>query len=395
MLIKIQLVKIVLVFSVFIFGIISCVDPFEIDYDLNSRIIIVDGVLSDEQSDQYIRLKESKIISTNKISAILPLQNCIIEILVNGVEKVGFTENPNDPGSYIGPKGFVAEPNKTYQLIFKTNNGVTYTSKTEKLEKGAEISKVYQQLKIIGKSGDKNYRGYHEIFLDLKDLSGIKNYYLWDFNLYEAQEVCRTCEAGERYYTRPLPGVCIKDLPPAFRNVVYDYECYGSCWEILHSTKINIMTDEFSDGKTITARSITEVPIYHLNSGALIEIKQQSINASIYRYYKILSDQNQNSGGLADTPPVSLIGNIESSDKSTVAGYFRVTDETKYYHWVDRSDVLKTDIKPVFLIGRPTNFEPSAEDITRPPLVTCVNSYSRTNIRPKGWLINNRTQLDK
>lgn len=382
---KNRITKVALFWFGFIITLASCVDPFGIDYNLNKGIIIVEGVLTDEFSDQYIQLKESKIISTNKVSSIIPLKNCIVEIIIDGIEKVSFAENPDDPGNYLGPKGFKAEPNKSYQLIFKTSNGTTYKSKLERLVKGAEIKNVYQQLKVTGKTGDKIYNGVHEIYLDTDDPAGIKNYYLWDYNLYEAQEVCLTCDAGERYYSRPLPGVCIKDLPPALRYIVYDYECYGGCWEIIHPNKINIMSDEFSEGKTIKARKVAEVPIYHLNSGSLIEVKQQSINANIYKYYQILMEQSQKSGGLADTPPVSLIGNIESSDNSTVAGYFRVTDETKYYHWVDRSDVLKTDLKPVFILGRPTNFEPSAEDVTRPPLVACVNSYTRTNIRPKGW----------
>ena len=382
---KNRIKRVGLLLLAFVISITSCVDPFSITYNLDKGIIIVEGVLTDELSDQYIQLKESKIISTNKVSAIFPLKNCVVEIIVDGAEKISFIENPKDSGNYLGPKGFKAEPNKTYQLVFKTNNGTVYQSKTEKLIKGAEIKNVYQQLKVTGKTGDKIYKGVHEIYLDTPDPAGIKNYYLWDYNLYEAQEVCLTCEPGERYYSRPLPGVCIKDLPPVLRNVVYDYECFGGCWEIIHPTKINIMSDEFSDGKTIAARKIADVPIYHLNSGSLIEVKQQSINASAYKYYKILIEQSQNSGGLADTPPVSLIGNIESSDKSPVAGYFRVTDETKYYHWIDRSDVLKTDLKPVFILGRPTNLEPGGEDITRPPLVACINSYTRTNIRPKGW----------
>ncbi len=368
----------------FFTGIVACEEPFEIIYDLNKGVVIIDAVLTDEADQQIIIVKESKILTTNKVSAVVPLQKCTVEILVNGSTKISFTENSNDPGSYLGPFGFKAVLNNTYQLIVKTPFGKTFKSKIEKLEKGVEIKNVYQKLEITGKPIDKNFKAVHKIFLDTTDPANTKNYYLWDWNLYEANEICKTCEPGERFYLKPNP-TCIKDLPPAFRNVIYDYECYGACWEILHSNKINIMDDEFSNGKTITARPIADVPIYHLNYGAIIEVKQQSINAAAYRYYKILTDQLQNSGGLADTPPVSLIGNFESAENETIAGYFRVVDESKYYYWVDRTDVLKTDIKPVYLIGRPTNFEPSTEDITRPPLVPCVKSYTRTNIKPIGW----------
>lgn len=386
------LLKPLLILTLVLFGIMACEEPFEIIYDLNKGVIIIDAVLTDEADQQIILLKESKILTTNKVSTIVPLQKCIVEVLVNNTQAVQFLENENDPGSYLGPEGFKAEANKTYQLIVKTGLGKVFKSTIEKLEKGTEVKNVYQKLAITGKPGDKNYSGVHKIFLDTNDPANAKNYYLWDWNLYEANEICKTCEPGERYYSKPVP-TCIKDLPPAFRNVIYDYECYGACWEILHSNKINIMDDEFSNGKTITARPIADVPIYHLNYGAVLEVKQQAISAATYRYFKILMDQIQNSGGLADTPPVALIGNFESANNETIAGFFRVVDESKYYYWVDRSDVLKTDLKPVYLIGRPTNFEPSTEDITRPPLVPCIKSYTRTNIKPKGWqepMINNK-----
>lgn len=382
---KIKTSKSFVLLGLFLVSVISCVEPFVIDYELDKGIIIVDAVLTDEPDNQYVILRESKILTTNKVSAIVPLKDCKVEIVVNNSERIQFIENSNDPGNYLGPKGFKAEANKTYQLFFTTSTGKNFQSKIEKLEKGVEIKNVYQKLEIIGKPIDKNFKVNHKIYLDTDDPAATKNYYLWDWNLYEQNEICKTCEGGERYYTFPAPGKCVKDLPPAFRNVVYDYECYGNCWEILHSNKINIMDDVFSNGKTITGRFIADVPIYHLNNGAILEVKQQSINLPVYKYYNILMEQIQNSGGLADTPPVSLIGNIESNNNETVAGYFRVTDESKYYYWVDRSDVLKTDIKPVYLIGRPTNFEPGGEDLTRPPLVPCINSYTRTNIKPKGW----------
>ncbi len=368
-----------------LFHINSCVEPFEIIYDLTQKVIIVDGVLSDEIGDQYIILKENKANSNGKAVSIVPLEKAKVEVVVNNSERVLYSENPADPGNYLAPKNFTAKLNNKYKLEFTTANGTKFHSDIETLIKGTEIKNVYQKLEITGKPTDKTYKGVHKIYLDTQDPVNIKNYYLWDWSLYEFQEICKTCEPRERFYNRPLPGVCIKDLPAVYSSIIYDYECYGSCWEIIHSTKINIMSDEFSDGKTITARSITDVPIYHLNRGSVIEVKQQSISAEIYNYYKILLEQTQNSGGLADTPPVALVGNMHGENNEIIAGYFRVTDESKFYHWVDRSDILGTELKPIYIIGRPPNLEPFETDITRPPLAPCINSYKRTNIKPIGW----------
>jgi Domain of unknown function (DUF4249) len=371
-----------------VISIISCVDPFEIKYDLNQTVLIVDAVLTDELGSQNIIIKSSSPNPDGTTSYILPFEKAKVEILVNGSERKTFIESSTDPGNYQGPDGFRAIANNTYQLIITTSKGKIFQSTVEKLIKGSAIKSVYQKLQVNGKPIDKNFSAKHNIYLDTEDPAGKGNNYSWQWRLIEKQEICRTCELQERYYPTPYPGRCVKDLPNFLRNTFYDYQCDGDCYEILHNTKVNIMNDDFSDGKVITARLIAEVPVYQINSGAVIEIKQQSLSLDAYKYLKILIDQNQNSGGLADTPPVSLIGNISSigNDKETVAGFFRVVDESKYIYWIDRSDLAGIDIRPVGLLGgRATSLEPSGSDTTRPPYAPCIEGYNRTKIRPVGW----------
>lgn len=366
----------------------SCVEPFEIKYDLNQKVIIVEGVLSDEIGDQIIIIKQSTPNLTGSSSQIIGLEKANVEILVNNTEKIQFTESTVNLGNYIGPPNFRAVLGNTYQLLITTAQGQKFASKSEKIKKGSEVKKVYQKFEAIGKPLDKNYKVQHSIYLDTEDPATKGDNYLWKWKLFEAQEICRTCEPQERYYPTPYPGRCVKDLPNFLRNTIYDYQCAsGGCWEIIHSLKSNVMTDDFSNGKTITGRLIAEVPLYQLNAGALIQISQQSIDVDAYKYMKILIDQNQNSGGLADTPPVSLVGNITSVDgaRETVAGYFRVTDESVYKYWIDRSDAIGEEIRPVGLLGRAVNLEPTGSDTTRPPFAPCIEGYTRTQKKPIGW----------
>ncbi len=382
-----SLYKIILIF-LFLTSIASCVDPFEIKYDLNATVLVVDAVLTDEPDDQNVIIKQSSPNPDGTSSYILPFEKANVEIVVNGTDRKQFIESKVDPGNYVGPKGFMAEPNKSYQLIITTGTGKKFESTVEKMVKGSPIKKVYQKLLVNGKPIDRDYKVQHNIYLDTEDPAGKGNNYSWQWRLFESQEICRTCDLQERYYPNPYPGRCIKDLPNFLRNTFYDYQCDGNCWEILHSLKSNIMNDDFSDGKVITGRLIAELPIYQLNAGALMEIKQQSVSLDAYKYLKILIDQNQNSGGLADTPPVSLIGNIQSAsnEKETVAGFFRVVDESKYIYWIDRSDLFGLEIRPVGLLGgRRTSLEPSGADTTRPPYAPCIEGYTRTKKRPIGW----------
>jgi Domain of unknown function (DUF4249) len=369
---------------------ISCVEPYNIKYNLNKSILFVDAVLTDEIEDQVVILKLS-IPNKNGISSTnIGVERAKVEVLVNNTERINYTESKINLGYYYAPANFKAEIGKTYQLIIVTADGRKFQSSIEKVNPGTSIKKASQKLEIVGKIGTKEYSVFHKIYVDTDDPAGKKDFYFWKWRLFERQDICKTCNPQERYYDTPFPGVCIKDLPNFARNVVYDYQCKSGCWQIYYSSNLNIYSDEFADGKTITNKFIDDIPVYQLNRGALLEIRQQSISGAAYKYLKIIVDQSQNSGGLADTPPISLIGNIISTDgeAETVAGDFRVVDESIYNYWIDRSDTYEKEIKPRGLLdGRIANLEPTdPANTSRPPFAPCINSYFRTNIKPTGWV---------
>jgi hypothetical protein len=366
----------------------SCIEPYEISYNLTKSVVIVDAVITDETEEQNIVIKEST--PNGSTSSIVPMQKAQVEILVNGKEKILFTERPTDPGTYLAPSGFKAQLGNDYQLVIVSAGGDRFESTIERVVKGGEVKAVRQTFENVINKEKKTSSFQHRIFVDTEDPSTLGNNYSWSYRLFESQPICKTCEPGQRYYLTPAPnGRCVSDLPNFLRNVVYDYQCSSSCWEIVHSLKANIMSDELVNGKIIENRLVAEVPLYSLNAGALIEIKQQSLSPNGYRYLKILIDQNQNSGGLADTPPAALIGNIKGlgTDSRPIAGFFRVTDQSTIRYWIDRTGVVGENAKPVGLLGgRASNYEPQGADTTRPPLAPCQNGYTRTNQRPLGWV---------
>jgi hypothetical protein len=372
-----------------IFFIVSCIEPFEIAYNTTENVLLVEAVVDNLDNREPIIIRSSTP-SSYGTSTIEPVKGLQVTVLVNGGESKQYTESKVDPGNYFAPNGFVAEAGKNYQLVLKMPNGTKYVSTSQKINEGLPIKKLYQKFETTGgKPIDRNFKAFHNIYLDTDDIPGKGNNYIWTWKLYEKQDVCRSCEPQERYYPNPAPeGKCVKDLPNFLARQIYDYFCDGNCWEIIHSRKINIMNDDFSDGKTITGRLVDQIPYYQYKS-ALIEVTQSTLNNEGYRYYKILADQSQNTGGLADTPPASLIGNIsnESNSKEAIAGFFRVAKVSRKTYWIDREDVPDKSIKPLGLLGgRDISPEPSGTDTTRPPYALCIPSYSRTNVKPLGWL---------
>ncbi len=65
------------------------------------------------------------------------------------------------------------------------------------------------------------------------------------------------------------------------------------------------------------------IPFYTHNPG-LVEIRQTSLTADAYRYYSLFQQQTQNTGGLADTPPSALAGNVHNvaNKREVVVGFF-------------------------------------------------------------------------
>ena len=143
----------------------------------------------------------------------------------------------------------------------------------------------------------------HSIRLDWKDPPGEDNYYLWKYQTYEPQIVCKTCERG--IYR---DGKC-QDLTAGFIPPYYDYLCDPTCWRIRYGEELPIFDDRLSDGALITGREIAVIP-YYRRQDVLVQIQQLSLSETSYEYFKVINDLISDSGGLNAPPPAALFGNL-------------------------------------------------------------------------------------
>ena len=90
-----------------------------------------------------------------------------------------------------------------------------------------------------------------------------------------------------RYFETPRPAVCRRES--GYQGITYDYHCDGNCWEIFYNKELNVFNDIYTYGNPINNRLIAKIPFYNA-TGALIEIKQQSVSSNAYRYLKLLAD---------------------------------------------------------------------------------------------------------
>ena len=370
----------------FLMSVQACVSPYDVRYSLAADLLTVEGFVTDASGTTVsIRLSRSEQVSVYSE----PVKGCIVEILAGNGSKINLKEN--QPGFYSTPDGFQGVAGETYQLRFRTVEGKTYESSVEKIALAPAIKKVYQEFNAKGqldKLGEKVLFSTFDIFVDFDDPADQKNSYLWQWQLFEKQEACITCQEGY------LDSQTLKCVGASTRFTIYptyDYRCKGNCWDLFYSSDINILSDVYANGRTIAARRVAQVP-YYSESGSLIEIQQYAISNAAFQYYSLLRDQTQTTGTLADTPPAPIVGNVKNTgDKGEiVVGYFGAAGIKKARYWVERAGFGNKGGIRTYLLGRPSNFEPESPPRPptfeiRPPLFPCVTTRNRSPLLPEGW----------
>lgn len=359
---------------------LSCIEPYNLDVVSNRKILTIEATITDLNEEQTVAINE--FINNNNSGYNTPVKKAVVEIIVDGKDRIPLTEKPAG-GIYALPASFKLKYGSKYKLVFTKADGTKYESTEDAVTQVPKIDKIYDELNTKSiQSGEVNLPA-HEIYIDTQDPADTRNNYIWTYKFWERQGICISCQDG-RYFTTPAPlGAC--RLEPRYEGQTFDYECAGNCWDIFYSTELNVYNDIYSNGKLIKDKIAARIPFYQA-TGCLVEIKQQSVSEQAYRYLKLMVEQTQNTGSLADTPPAALIGNIRNINdgEESVAGFFMVASVYKVNYWLSRENALKY-ASPIGLLegGRIMNLEPAAPP--RPPQAPCVASRNRTPIRPDGW----------
>ncbi len=114
----------------------SCIEPFTLDIKYTQKVLIVDGSITDEDTPQFITLKQS--LPTSSVSTIFPVKDAKVEILVNEKDIVVLTDKAKN-GIYYFPDNYKIQYDTKYKLSIKTTEGATYQSTTESMARGPKI----------------------------------------------------------------------------------------------------------------------------------------------------------------------------------------------------------------------------------------------------------------
>jgi len=198
-------------------------------------------------------------------------------------------------------------------------------------------------------------------------LYGIQFYLDTDASGYDAKNFMWDLTETWEYHSRYRLGDYY-DGTIHFSEVTYDTLFY--CWSTKRLYDLYTFTTN-----NLTTGKITRCPLNYVSGKTdrlsvkySLLVKQYAISDIAYEYWSAAQSQSQNTGGLYETQPVSIIGNVHciSNPEEIVLGYFMVSSYTE---------------KRIFV---PSNFDfmiysppCPAYDLDAQSLMTFLTSYSK------------------
>jgi Domain of unknown function (DUF4249) len=351
----------------------SCIEEYANDPNLKAEVLIVDGLITNQLEADTIEVSYSK--GKGASGEITPLKNCILTVISDDGKPYDLKEDL--PGKYYTPSNLVKQIGKSYQLKMTIPSGESYESNFEKMTPVTTIAKVYDvfDAKAILRRDGKGYRLGNKVYIDFQDPIEEANNYLFRYKYYEQIAICKSCGGGV------LSNNGIDCITQKVKYYLYDYECSGYCWDIYYDNTIKVFSDIYTNGNTIKGQLVASIPWVNY-TGALIEIKQYSISSEGYRFYNLLALQGNKTGSLTDTPPSPIVGNIRNikNPEETVVGFFGASSVSSVKYKVDRKANIGTAEQ---YLGHSPVLEDEGRLI---PQALCVESRTRTKIKPVGWI---------
>lgn len=287
---------------------IGCVQPFEVDFPENDRILVISGVLTNADKTHYVNISYTRSLNDDvETPETIDAEVSIEDEFGNSVS---YVEEGN--GRFISPAGFKAEIGVKYQLKV-LHGGQLFVSSQVELVTPTEIDNLHWGPKDVIDSELEQVVHGAQFFIDSE-------------------------ESQNKYFRYEWEGTHLILPPFAATHEVIDGRIYeidfvpSPCYSTGYSNKLLLAT---STG--LSQSRVLDVPVNFiaetdskLRHAYSLLVRQYSLTESAYNYYKQLKDNNESSGSFFDAQQGSIIGNIrnDSDPESLVLGYFEVSGES-------------------------------------------------------------------
>lgn len=304
-----------LLYGFVLVGLSTCVDPYEFEFQKDTEEnFVIDGYLSNEHRVHQIRVSRTTHIGDfNGVVADYVTNATVVVIDDQGAE-ISFEHD--DAGVYKSLGPVQALPDRAYKVRVTLINGTVYESNFQTLPEAAPME-----------SELKYELGYQDVLVNntIQEEQGVKvsavvekgaenQFYRWEMNHYfiiesDAGPGFRNPQEQRGLTDTELRFCFIKDFPP---QELYLLENISNTPGDTYETEI-----EF-------------IPISNkFEYVFVVEGRQLVMAEDAYRYWEDIQTLAENAGGLFDSAPFPVIGNItrvtDNPDGTVVGlGYFGV-----------------------------------------------------------------------
>ncbi len=278
----------------------GCVTKFMPEIDESRELLVVEGIITDQNETNSIRLTKSSPL--DRKNTIKPVLKCI----VNLSDDLGNTWLLKEKGNgyYITDSTvFRGVLGRSYTLRVDTRNslpnGYNYESDPVEMKPVPEIDRLYyEKVLIAAETDDAPAKEGCDILLDTRDSGEDCSYFRWDYT--ETWEI---------------------RLPYDVPNKI--------CWVTNNSSQILLKNTSHLSQNNISAYPVTFISneTDRLDNRYSILVRQYSISEQEYNYWNRMQTMSEQTGTLYDVMPSSVQGNMNCIEDPSekVLGFLSVS----------------------------------------------------------------------
>ena len=313
--------KIIIIIT-FILSTSSCITQFIPETDEYRNIIVIEGLLTNEERSNTIKISRTRPIDVSGVSS--PLINAFVDIIDDDGNHYIVPEKR--PGIYSTDSlVFRGVSGRKYKLRVQTEDQI-FESDLMLMGEVPPIDSLYAKFNFYDDGYEYPPLYAYDVFFDSEDPQNTNRYYRWTY---------------EEVWEYHLPW----HYPPPSKSI---------CWVTEHSNDIIIKnTSAMESGR------IKEYPLVYLDNRSSeklshkysILLKQYSISEQEYLYWENMKKIRDDIGGLYDPIPMSIKGNIHSVNdpKTNVLGFFSVSSVAAKRLFI-KNDTIKMRIPGAYCV---------------------------------------------
>lgn len=286
----------------------GCIEPFTPEIKDYERLLVINGRITDREGYHYVEVSRSTSYNDPKYDS---EKGSVVKVYDDRGNVFQYTEYlPGNYRCWIGQE--YLSVNTRYKVEVVTRDGNIYVSDFEAMEPCPDIERIYYEVKV--KEADNPiFIPTHgiQLYIDTKESEKERSNLRWEIDEtweYHSAYLLNDYYDGEIHY------------------VVESSDSLYYCWKSSKIRDIFTMSTRNYSSKKINKGSLAYVSDNYnklqVKYSALV--KQHSLSDSAYEYWSNMQQNLQEGGGLYESQPIRITGNIYNINNSeeVVLGYF-------------------------------------------------------------------------